>query len=253
MKIDTRQYLLTFNKFQQNRELHFAPKIKNALLDQIKPAAQALKQGASLSTASNLITSAPITASLRPLYIDAGVVYGAAVRATIMKQKARMPIGFSERMTSLMVEYFQTNILNTAEEITTTTRELLQGYFLQSVREGWSISQMVAKMEDIGFNRVRARLIARTETVTAANRGGLISAKETGLEINKQWLAAYDDRTRNSHLYANGQTVPIDELFTLSGSVKMEVPGDRGGKDGRLKTPAGEIINCRCTCLYIPV
>lgn len=252
MKIDTRQYLLTFNKFQQNRELHFAPKIAKALLSQVKPATDALGLGASINLAQSLITSEEILKALRPLYIDAGVVYGASVRASIMKQKARMPIGFSERMTQLMLEYFQVSILNTVEEITQTTREIIFDVFTQAVREGWSISQMTDKIEDAGFIRSRARLIARTETVTSANRGAIISAKETGLDLNKQWLATYDKRTRNDHIRANGQLVPMDELFTVGG-YKMEAPGDRGGKDGRLPTPAKEVINCRCTCLFIPV
>ncbi|WP_158636101.1 phage minor head protein [Tsukamurella sputi] len=94
-----------------------------------------------------------------------------------------------------------------------------------------------------------ARRVARTE-VQGAVEGGHDAAAyaaqaETGVELWKRWLATPDDRTRMSHRVADGQIVKLDEKFTV-GKAHLDHPADPDG------LVAGEIINCRCTCLYFP-
>jgi SPP1 gp7 family putative phage head morphogenesis protein len=90
----------------------------------------------------------------------------------------------------------------------------------------------------------RARRIARTETHTAANAGQLAAARRSPLKYQKQWLAVEDARTREAHAAANGQTVELDEPFVVGGE-EMMMPGDPNAS-------AGNVINCRCTVLYVP-
>jgi uncharacterized protein with gpF-like domain len=92
------------------------------------------------------------------------------------------------------------------------------------------------------FSRQRAALIARTETHGAANFGAQEAAKETGLQLRKEWVSASDERTRDSHRRADGQVVGMDEPFRIGGA-RLMYPGDPDG-------PADETINCRCAVAH---
>ena len=107
-------------------------------------------------------------------------------------------------------------------------------------------------VEEIGRNirrqipaisRFRAATIARTETHTAANIGAQAAAEATGLNLNKEWLAAEDDRTRPDHAEADGQIVGLNETFTVGG-IEMKEPGDPSA-------PPEQTINCRCGIAFI--
>ena len=91
----------------------------------------------------------------------------------------------------------------------------------------------------------QAARIARTEVHTASTIGADTAARSTGLDMVKEWLAAEDHRTRESHAEADGQEVGLNESFEVGG-VLLEFPGDPKG-------PAREIINCRCAILHHPV
>lgn len=88
----------------------------------------------------------------------------------------------------------------------------------------------------------RAETIARTEVISASNSGSLALVQTAGFSGDKIWFSTPDDRTRESHRLAEGQTVPIGSPFIVGG-VPMQYPGDPTG-------PAAETINCRCTMGY---
>ena len=228
----------------------YAPKINKALKEQVQEFTTAYKRGdADPYMAISLV---PIIKVLRPLYLDAAVVYGAKVIAYLPKRKARMPIGYSERMQLLVEQYFAVDFLNDSQGITETTKEQIRKILLQASREGLGIDDTLKLLEAPELTRYRSRLIARTETVSAANFGASAAANDTGLVLNKVWIAARDNRTRIDHASVNGTIVPQKETFIVGGYA-MLYPGDRGGKDGRMKVPASEICNCRCSVGFIPV
>lgn len=90
-----------------------------------------------------------------------------------------------------------------------------------------------------GINKNKAMRIARTEghriqqtaAVNACNK-----AVEKGADIVKQWSAALDGRTRDSHRRVDGEIVELDKPFSNG----LMYPGDPNG-------PAAEVVNCRCT------
>lgn len=243
-------YLRFFQKFQQNREKAFAPSIFKAINNQYIDAVHLIKSGVSSPTI--YISSQDVHKALKPLYMDAAVVYGARIRAQLNRQKARMPIGFNQRMIDLMTAYFQADILNVAEDITDTTRELIQRVLTQAIEGGHGIDWIVDKLRDTEISRTRSRRIARTETVTAANQGAMFAAQDSGLTLNKEWLATSDARTRHDHRMVNGQIIGFDDYFSLPENIKMAQPGARTQENG-LPTPPKEVINCRCTVLFDPV
>lgn len=104
------------------------------------------------------------------------------------------------------------------------------------------ISKRIAKAVP-SISTQRGALIARTETHGAANFGAQNVAKTIGFKMQKEWVAAEDDRTRPWHAAANTQVVDIDQPFIV-GNEMMMYPGDVNGS-------AWNTINCRCSASYI--
>uniref|UniRef100_A0AAU8B5W5 Minor capsid protein n=1 Tax=Dulem virus 33 TaxID=3145751 RepID=A0AAU8B5W5_9CAUD len=94
------------------------------------------------------------------------------------------------------------------------------------------------------MNRDSAVRTARTAVTGAQNAGRQDSyeaAVKMGIEMEKQWLATLDNRTRHEHAMLDGQTVDYDEPFEIYG-YKLMYPGDPSG--------APEMVyNCRCTMI----
>lgn len=88
----------------------------------------------------------------------------------------------------------------------------------------------------------RSRMIARTESHAASTSSSQMAAKASGLPLQKEWISSGLERTRDTHRAAHGQTVDIDQPFTVGYSLLMQ-PGDPSG-------PAEEVINCRCIAGY---
>lgn len=88
------------------------------------------------------------------------------------------------------------------------------------------------------FSEVRATEIALNETnwiYNWINHQNLAEMQDT-----HTWVSMRDERVRVSHWEADGQTVPINEPFTING-YKMMFP-----LDDSMGAPIDEIINCRC-------
>ena len=89
--------------------------------------------------------------------------------------------------------------------------------------------------------QTRAERIARTESAGAYNAGAVDAGHVEGAGV-KVWMTTGDDRTRDDHLDAAGQCVPIDDVFTVGGEI-LEMPADPSG-------PPEQTINCRCTVVF---
>ena len=141
--------------------------------------------------------------------------------------------------------YFKIYGLRHVEIISQTTVEQMRRLISQGEIEGLSTDQVARNIvkQIPTISRYRANAIARTETHTAANYGSQAAAESTGLNIQKEWVAANDERTREDHIDADGQIVGLNESFDVGGEALM-FPGDPSGS-------AGNIINCRCTVAYI--
>lgn len=116
---------------------------------------------------------------------------------------------------------------------------------IAGVEDGESIPKLADRVRRSVPETYRNRgvTIARTEVVAATNAAQYDVGRQFDLG-DKQWLATFDERTRDSHEIADGQTVPRDEPFVLLGGELM-YPGDHSG-------PPGEVINCRCALLWVP-
>ena len=84
-----------------------------------------------------------------------------------------------------------------------------------------------------------AKRIARTEghrIQQTSARDAQEAAQARGADVVKQWDAALDGRTRDSHRRVDGEIRELDEKFSNG----LMFPGDPAGE-------AAEVINCRCT------
>lgn len=85
---------------------------------------------------------------------------------------------------------------------------------------------------------------ARTAT-TAAECAGRIDtykyAESLGIEMQQEWVATLDDRTRHEHRILDGQRVDIGEAFEVDGA-SIRYPGDP-------QAPGYLVYNCRCTVI----
>jgi SPP1 gp7 family putative phage head morphogenesis protein len=237
---EKRLYHYKWDRFQKRQERIFTVKFRKALKEQAR-------QQATLG----YISSAPIYEVLVDLYKTVGTLWANETRLQVKRQqvKARMPMGFSQRIVDLMRQYYGIDLLNDAELMTVYSREVIVNVLSDAALSGASINEIVRTLEKSpGFDQMRARRIARTETVTAANGAAVIHAKESGFAKNKIWLSVNDKRTRHSHRMIDDAKVLIDEPFNVNGTQMMQ-PGVRKQPNG-LAVPASEVVNCRCTVAF---
>ena len=151
---------------------------------------------------------------------------------------------------------------STFEKITLVTDQMRQGIVAQVMNGavgGLAHHEVMANIthivgirsnwyfQELGTTGVssKAENIFRTEIMTAQNFGKqsalrtLVATDERFKALVKIWLSTGDDRTRDSHIDAHGQVVPIDDVFTVGGQSCM-FPLDP-------ILPLRERARCRCT------
>ena len=147
-----------------------------------------------------------------------------------------------------VLEWMGKRMRDFSKKVTGTTFDDIEAILRLGFAEGQPIAAVAQTLAEKfeSYDKYRAPLIARTETIAAMNQADLESVSQTGLEdqLLKHWLTAGDERVRESHQIA-GQTyldgIEMDEDFKV-GLDRMSAPGD-----GKL---AEENINCRCTLYY---
>lgn len=114
----------------------------------------------------------------------------------------------------------------------------------RAIVQGDSIPKLSKELEQIcGSNKAISVRNARTMMTGARNAGSMVAyrrAEAEGIHIQKQWLAALDERTRASHRHLDGEIKPLNELFSNG----LDHPGDTHGRPE-------EVYNCRCTTVPI--
>jgi len=142
------------------------------------------------------------------------------------------------------------------------TKKQIRNALADGFAEGEGIYKLSQRLEKLELEQIiphRSEVIARTETMYAADAGShygaLAEAEALGAPTNKEWIATRDDRTRGyeardefDHVTADGQVRslwPEDEPYEVSGE-QLLFP-----LDDSLGASPGNIIQCRCTEGYI--
>ena len=175
-------------------------------------------------------------------------VHAEAMKAQGNAELELLDIGISFDISNpRAVAYLKTNGLKKAILVTGTVKDKIREQLTIGIKEGESIANLIKRIDEnvyAGYSNLtdyELERIARTEVIGASNEGSLEAFKQSGVVSKKGWLAAIDDRTRESHIeadkrYADG--IPIDDDF--------EVGGDSGPCPGQMGSPEND-INCRCT------
>jgi len=131
-----------------------------------------------------------------------------------------------------------------AELVNETTWKMLKDSLGEGMDKGESIPDLIKRVIDVMGERIRStpENIARTEVIGASNGATLEAWKQSGVVKGKVWLAALDDRTRETHVEAHGQERALDEDFEV-GAGSGPAPGQIG--------LAEEDCMCRCTMTAI--
>ena len=120
----------------------------------------------------------------------------------------------------------------------------LQNELAKSVILGESAQQIATRIKKVGeMSRRQAVTIARTEIMRVANQGRMLGFTQAyndyGIEMQKQWIATLDNKTRDSHAHMHLERAELDEKFTNG----LMQPGGDG--------PPEEVINCRCIVVSV--
>lgn len=117
----------------------------------------------------------------------------------------------------------------------------ITGSINQIITEGYSSGKginVVAGLLEKRFTQLEtweAKRIARTEIHNAHNNAVMRTYEALNVEYT-QWIAADDDRTRESHAELNGEIIPMGGTYSNG----LAYPGDTSGD-------IEEWINCRCS------
>ncbi len=118
-------------------------------------------------------------------------------------------------------------------------RQHLDSAITQGILQGESIPDIAKRLQSVtDMNHKAALRNARTMTGSAENAGHMNAykrAEDMGIELEKQWVATFDNRTRTSHRNLHGETQEINTLFSNG----LMYPKDPNG-------PSEEVYNCRC-------
>jgi len=146
-------------------------------------------------------------------------------------------------------EFINQWIATKVVQINRTTETQIRGIIRAGLDDGLGVDKIGKRIRELStpFSALRAHVIARTETHTAANFGAQQAAELTGLDMKREWVSSMDDRTRDeagaNHVRADGQVVGMNEPFTVSGE-KLMFPGDPAGS-------AANTIMCRCQVVFL--
>lgn len=148
-------------------------------------------------------------------------------------------------------DWYQSNVLSRISKVVDTSIKRISEIIQTGIQEGQSIEVIARNIDGESteeINRNRARLIARTETLSAMNKGRVLAMHASRLFWNKKWAASHDNRTRTSHVLVDRQGFrPLDDSYSLMNNVggrdTMYYPGDPNGS-------AENVCNCRCTEVY---
>lgn len=154
--------------------------------------------------------------------------------------------GFDELFDRLALEHVQGEAVRARiVNISTTTRTDIVSVVAQGQADGLgvdAIARLVTK--EVGqVSRLRAAIIARTETHGAANVASNGAALATGLDLQKEWMTSKDGRQRETHDAVDRDVVEMNMPFIVGGEALM-FPGDPAGSPEN-------VINCRCVVGHI--
>jgi len=194
-----------------------------------------------IKSAQNALESAiPIwEKKLSAIYMSLVEDFGGEIANDLgMRKKADEPF---DPFTEAAMAWIKKNAAKTVTTIMETELEAVAEIIKTGFADGLSIQNISKQIRQYYDDNSawKASRVARTEVAKAAGYGQQEAARQSGVVQTHTWLAARDDRTRDSHAFMDGETVPLGKPYSNG----LMYPGDSSGS-------ADEVINCRCTELF---
>ena len=187
------------------------------------------------------------------VYSEVGTKHGKRVGVQINKQINQKNFnvdGFLNEFQKTLINFLVTNEGSRITTVRQSYIQFLTQIMTKGIADGKTISIIATDMTRLiksrNFYRWQALRIARTETTAASNYAATVSSSVSGVLMDKVWISALDERTRQgkfNHLEMNQKRVPLDKAFNVSGE-KLMFPGDPKGS-------GGNVINCRCSVAQV--
>lgn len=125
-------------------------------------------------------------------------------------------------------------------------RQKITSAVTQGILAGDSIPNIAKRLKEVTDMNTSAAIRNARTYVTAAENGGRVDsyqrAVSMGIEMEQMWQATLDGRTRDSHRWLDGETIPVGEDEEFSNGCRY--PGDPNGDPE-------EIYNCRCRVIGV--
>lgn len=236
MGISIQTYLNRQRILRTRIEKLFAPAVEKAIRAYIDAVIQAVKiKGihAAQGQIHDDVVLNGLNAALQELYAYAVVK---SITKPVYSTKA-LP-HFVQRVLSFLDKFLLNKVVL---PISQHTIDAVDDILSKGIDEGLGVNEMVKRLEDTPLPEWRAKMIVRTEATRATNFAQMVAADQSPWEMEKQWIAIEDTRTRytHSHKGVDGERVGLYEKFSNG----LMYPGDSNGS-------AKEVINCRCTLGY---
>ena len=121
--------------------------------------------------------------------------------------------------------------------------ENIKGFFKTGILLGLTAGALISYIVSGVVGRNRESFFRRVyNIISGAYEEGrqiaMLIAKKRGVEIEKEWNATKDFKTRDAHRQLDGQRVPVDEAFSVDGET-IRFPRDPQAK---------AYLRCNCRC-----
>lgn len=248
-------YRKRFNR-DQNRLMQISRGVAfNALNTQVKPTLDMIQSIDNLQLVLrnlNQIKSSVVKNMITDIWVRTGLHFAEQTLDQINGTKSLHKKEITEEMVHMMrsniVRYVEREFGSKIVGITNASKGLVKRQIESGIKSGASIAEIKRNITNNinSINASRAGTIARTEVLSASNKGSLIGAQASGIQLMKEWISSPGAREGEfDHGIADGETVNVNGMFHRTGEA-LEFPGDPSGSPGN-------IINCRCTHVFIPI
>ena len=160
---------------------------------------------------------------------------------------AALSIGASFSIADETVQQaIKSQVLKFADQVSATSGTKIQAILSEAFTAGDSLATISGKISDLGetWQGARADMVARTETVRAANGGAKIGYKAAGV-TKLRWSAVLDDATSDICQELDGKVVGIDAPFLTD---EDGTGYDLSYEGGSMENPPAH-PNCRSTVI----
>lgn len=161
--------------------------------------------------------------------------------------------------TEFAIQYLEEYAGVLINEVDGTTRDALRQTLAEGFDAGESIPKLTKRVKEVfaTATTTRATMIARTESIKAANAASVEAYRQSGVVVRKEWLAERDTRTCPFCEELDGKAISLTSYFAKVGDVLTGKDKDGNKVEMEVKyTDIGEPpahTNCRCTPIPVVV